>query len=50
MRDNKRSAKQRRDGTLHSIDALTFCLLRLQCIEWRFDYAWKLGLRRHYLG
>ncbi|WP_312416155.1 rpoE leader peptide RseD [Pseudescherichia sp.] len=18
--------------------------------EWRFDYAWRLGLRRHYLG
>ncbi|MDU2942038.1 MULTISPECIES: rpoE leader peptide RseD [Superficieibacter] len=22
----------------------------MQCIEWRFDYAWILGLRRHYLG
>ncbi|WP_416202308.1 rpoE leader peptide RseD [Klebsiella sp. RIT-PI-d] len=22
----------------------------MQCIEWRFDYAWELGLRRHYLG
>ncbi|WP_176917197.1 rpoE leader peptide RseD [Superficieibacter sp. BNK-5] len=19
-------------------------------MEWRFDYAWILGLRRHYLG
>ncbi|MEW5560706.1 rpoE leader peptide RseD [Enterobacter asburiae] len=22
----------------------------MQCTEWRSDYAWELGLRRHYLG
>ncbi|MCT9846323.1 MULTISPECIES: rpoE leader peptide RseD [Enterobacteriaceae] len=22
----------------------------MQCLEWRFDNAWILGLGRHYLG
>ncbi|MCM5694201.1 MULTISPECIES: rpoE leader peptide RseD [Leclercia] len=25
-------------------------MLTVQCLEWRFDNAWILGLGRHYLG
>ncbi|MEG1210512.1 MAG: rpoE leader peptide RseD [Leclercia sp.] len=31
-------------------DPQSNCLLTVQCLEWRFDNAWILGLGRHYLG
>ncbi|MER0125851.1 rpoE leader peptide RseD [Franconibacter pulveris 1160] len=45
-----RAQKQRRNGTMRRTDTLTVCLLISAEFGWRFDYAWKLGLGRHYLG
>ncbi|MBU4681520.1 MULTISPECIES: rpoE leader peptide RseD [Cedecea] len=42
--------KQRRNGTLLTSGAPTLSLLKNAGFEWHFDYAWILGLGRHYLG
>ncbi|WP_370527387.1 rpoE leader peptide RseD [Cedecea sp. P7760] len=42
--------KQRRNGTLLASGTPTQSLLKNAGFEWHFDYAWKLGLGRHYLG
>ncbi|AIR59141.1 rpoE leader peptide RseD [Klebsiella sp. Ap-873] len=42
--------KQRRNGTLLASGTQTQSLLKNAGFEWHFDYAWELGLGRHYLG
>ncbi|HCB1497953.1 rpoE leader peptide RseD [Klebsiella oxytoca] len=42
--------KKRRNGTLLFSDTQTLSLLIYAVIGWCFEYAWELGLGRHYLG
>nr|WP_238339983.1 rpoE leader peptide RseD [Citrobacter sp. NCU1] len=39
-----------RNGTLRNSDTLSYCLLIVRLMEWRFENAWKFGLGRLYLG
>ena len=54
MRDNNPSAgaerKQRRKRNFIVFRHSNLCLLIYAVIGWCFEYAWELGLGRHYLG